>query len=124
MNKPAKSFKDIKAWQSAHEMVLMVYQYTTLFPKEELFGLNSQFRRAAVSVAANIAEGFSRSSSKEKIRFLNIAQGSLSECSYFYLLANDLNFGENEGLDKKLNEASYLLNSYTRAIRDNKKAVL
>lgn len=93
MEESAKKFQDLIVWQHAHKWVLGVYAITKTFPKEELFGLTSQLRRAAVSVPANIAEGFKRRSDNDKARFYNIAQGSLEECRYYLLLANDLKFG-------------------------------
>lgn len=75
---PAKRFEELKVWQKAHALVLRVYQYSAGFPKSELYGLASQIRRAAVSVPANIAEGFKRRGRPDKVRFLNIAQGSLA----------------------------------------------
>jgi four helix bundle protein len=73
----SKSFEDVVVWQKAHSWVLAVYRFTEKFPKHETFGLASQFRRAAVSVPANFAEGFKKRGSADKVRFYNIAQGSL-----------------------------------------------
>ena len=85
-------FRQLDAWQEAHKLVLMVYQVTKGFPGDERFGLVSQMRRAAVSVPANIAEGFKRRGIQEKIRFYNIAEGSLEELKYFFILAEDLDY--------------------------------
>ncbi len=85
-----KGFEDLKVWQRSHELVLGVYKVTQQFPNEEKFGLTSQIRRSAVSVAANIAEGSKRQHLKEYIQMLYIAQGSLSETTYYLLLAQDL----------------------------------
>ena len=71
----AKTFQDLVVWQKAHEFVLSVYSLSRSFPKEEIYGLTSQFRRAAVSIPANIAEGFKKSGKPDKCRFMNIAQG-------------------------------------------------
>ena len=79
----AHSFRDLVVWQKAHEFVLGVYRLTESFPDREKFGLSHQMRRAAVSIAANIAEGFGKRSQAEKARFLNIAEGSLEECRYY-----------------------------------------
>ena len=114
---PAKSFKDVIAWQLAHKLVLEVYRYTRQFPREELFGLTSQFRRAAVSIAANIAEGFAKFSVRDKARFMNIAQGSLEECNYYTLLAKDLGFGENKRLEELVQQTGNVLAGYCNAIR-------
>lgn len=84
--KPSKSFKDLIVWQKAHQFVLGVYRYTKHFPKDERFGLTAQFRDAAVSIAANIAEGFPKRTIPDKIRIMNIAQGSLEECRYYLIL--------------------------------------
>ena len=92
----AKTFEDLIVWQKAHAFVLSIYSFSGTFPKHEIFGLTSQFRRAAVSIPANIAEGFRKKSNKDKIRFYNIAQGSLEECRYYLILANDLGYGENK----------------------------
>ena len=77
MRDPAKTFEDLIVWQKAHQFVLAVYRLTRTFPRSENYGLSSQFRRAAVSMAANIAEGFRKRGKADKLRFLNIAQGSL-----------------------------------------------
>ena len=114
---PAKSFRDLVVWKRAHEFVLMTYRYSKNFPREELFCLTSQFRRAAISIAANVAEGFVKRSEKDKIRILNIAQGSLEECRYFLVLSNDLGYGENSQLELKAAEVSKLLNAYMKAIQ-------
>jgi four helix bundle protein len=103
-------------WRKAHEFVLAVYRFTEPFPEREKFGLTHQMRRAAVSIPANIAEGFGKRSQAEKARFLNIAEGSLEECRYYLILAQDLGYGQTESLMHMLEEASRLLNAYARAI--------
>jgi len=113
---PAKVFTDLLVWQKAHQFVLNVYQYTHNFPKEEMYALTSQFKRAAISVAANIAEGFRKKSAKDKMRFYNISQGSLEECRYYLILANDLSYGENQLLLEQLEEISKMLNALIRSI--------
>jgi four helix bundle protein len=112
----ARSFRELVVWQKAHEFVLAVYRLTESFPDREKFGLSHQMRRAAVSIPANIAEGFGKRSQAEKARFLNIAEGSLEECRYYLILTQDLGYGETESLVAKLEEASRLLNAYARAI--------
>jgi four helix bundle protein len=114
---PAQSFEDVAAWQKAHSFVLSVYQFTENFPRKEIYGLTSQFRRAAISVPANIAEGFKKSSLLDKVRFYNIAQGSLEECRYYLILSRDLNYGDTAALFPQLEEASKLLNAYASALR-------
>jgi len=113
---PAKSFHDLIVWQKAHNFVLSVYQYSEGFPKTELYGLASQLRRAAVSIPANIAEGFKKKGKADKARFLNIAQGSLEECRYYLLLAQDLKYGNTSELTLKLVEISKLLEAYASVI--------
>ncbi|MDO6738988.1 four helix bundle protein [Wenyingzhuangia sp. 2_MG-2023] len=113
----SKSFEDLLVWQKGHEFVLEVYKITKQFPKEEIYGLTSQFRRAAVSITANIAEGYKRLSSKEKLRFYNIAQASLEECKYFLILARDLQYtNQFQKLNNLINEVSKMLNAYCRSI--------
>lgn len=112
----AKSFTDLIVWQRAHQFVLDVYKYTLSFPKEEIYALTSQFKRAAISVAANIAEGFKKRSNKDKNRFYNISQGSLEECRYYLILARDLNYGENNTMALKAEEVSKMLDALIRVI--------
>ena len=114
--KPAQSFRDLVVWQKAHQLVLSIYRITKNFPKDEM-GLTSQVRRSSSSVAANIAEAFKKKSSLDKLRILNIAQGSLSETEYHILLADDLNYGEVNLIQENAKEVSRLLESYMKAIR-------
>ncbi|CAN5827879.1 four helix bundle protein [soil metagenome] len=116
---PARSFRDLIVWQKAHQFVLGVYRYTRRFPKEEIYSLTSQFRRAAVSTPANIAEGFKKKTRGDKARFMNISQGSLEECRYYLILAEDLGYGDGSHLMSQLEEASKLLEGYSRAIVTN-----
>ncbi len=95
-----KSFTDLRAWQEGHQLVLEVYKMTKKFPKDELFGLTSQLRRAVVSITSNIAEGFSRSSYKEKSQFYFIAIGSLTETQNQLLIARDLEYIAKEEFQK------------------------
>ena len=113
---PAKCFQDLIVWQKAHQFVLSIYSYSEAFPKTEIYGLTSQFRRAAVSIAANIAEGFKRKTKPDKTRLLNIAQGSLEECQYYLILANDLGYGDNTLLREQLDEVSKLFDAYIRSM--------
>ena len=85
-------FQNIVAWQKAHQFVLLVYRATKTYPEFEKFGLCSQFQRAAVSIPANIAEGYKKLSRADKLRFYNIAQGSLEECRYYIILSKDLGY--------------------------------
>ena len=113
----AKSFRDLVVWQKAHEFVLDVYRYTESFPRCEIYGLVQQMRRAAVSIPANIAEGFKRRGSMDKVRFMNIAEGSIEESRYYLILAHDL--GYSRSLAPRmylLEEVSRLLNAYAKAI--------
>lgn len=117
---PAKSFKDLIVWRKAHQFVLGGYKYWAKFPREESYDFTSQFRRAAISIAANIAEGFARRTKPHKIRMMNMAKGFLEECRYFITLPNDLGYGENDDLDKLSTEVSKLLNTYIGSIERNK----
>ena len=116
LSKPARTFQDLVVWQKAHQFVLGTYALTAGFPKQETYGLSLQMRRAAVSIPANIAEGFRRRSKAEKARFMNIAEGSVEECRYFLILVKDLGYGDTERLASLLEEVSRLLNAYTAAI--------
>ncbi|MBL7862382.1 MAG: four helix bundle protein [Cyclobacteriaceae bacterium] len=115
----AKSFKDLIVWQKAHQLVLSIYKVTKDFPREEMYGLTSQLRRSAVSVAANIAEGFKKRGYADKLKFMNTAQGSLSETSYHLLLANDLEYTKAGGLLNNADEVGRLLEAYMKGIRKN-----
>ena len=116
------NFQELLAWQKAHQFVLMVYNTTRTFPEWEKFRLCSQFERAAVSIAANIAEGYKRLSRTDKLRMMNIAQGSLEECRYYIILSKDLGYID-ENRFKEMNYAIYItsrfLNSYCKGIREN-----
>jgi four helix bundle protein len=117
--KAAKEFQDLIVWQKAHEFVMSLYHYSESFPKNETYGLISQSRRAAVSIAANIAEGFKKKTQPDKIKFLNIAQGSLEESRYYLILTKDLDYGEPTQLIIKLEEVSKLLEAYISTIRNS-----
>ena len=116
MRPAAQNFRDLIVWQKAHQFVLGVYRSKT-FPREEIYGLTSQFRRAAVSVAANVAEGFKKRGRADKVRFMNIAEGSLEECRYYLILTRDLGYADPLENVRQLEEVSKLLGSYSAAIR-------
>lgn len=101
--KKIQSFTDLDAWKEGHNLVLMVYRMTKQFPKDELFALTSQMRRCAVSITSNVAEGFSRQSSKEKVQFYSISLGSITELQSQLLIAKDVNYLEQE----KFQEAAH-----------------
>lgn len=115
----AKKFTDLIVWQKAHRFVLSIYRLTSGFPKEEVYGLTSQVRRAAISIAANIVEGFKKTGPADKIRYLNISQGSLEECRYYLILANDLSYGNTDVLAKQIDEVAKLLAAYSNAVKKN-----
>lgn len=117
------SFENLTVWQKAHAFVLTVYSMTKKFPEEEKYGLTSQFRRAAISIEANIAEGYKKLSRADKLRFFNISQGSMEECRDYHILSRDLNYINNQEFEElhcKLEEASKLLNAYSNAVLNNK----
>lgn len=95
---PAKSFRDLQVWQKAHRFVIEIYALTAAFPKQETYRLSSQLRRSAVSIPANIAEGFRRRGKLDKARFMNVAEGSIEESRYYLILANDLGYGDTSKL--------------------------
>jgi four helix bundle protein len=113
---PARSFEDLIVWQKAHAWVLAAYRFSEHFPQKEMYALTSQLRRAAVSMPANIAEGFKKTGVADKRRFMNIAQGSLEECRYYMILARDLGYGDVSQLLPQLEEVSRILDAYARAI--------
>lgn len=118
------TFEDIIAWQRARIFIKHVYIITKKFPDDEKFGLTSQFRRAAISIAGNIAEGYKRIGRDDKLRFFNYSQGSLEECRCYIILANDLDYittDEKDSLIQEIEDTSRLLNSYSQAMVQRKK---
>ena len=116
------SFKELIAWQKAHSFVLEVYNVTRNFPEWERYGLCSQFQRAAVSIAANIAEGYKKIGRADKLRLMNIAQGSLEECRYYIILSKDLGYIKEktaEEMTYEIYQTSRFLNAYCKGIQDN-----
>jgi four helix bundle protein len=113
----SRTFEDVDLWRKAHSWVLAIYKVTETFPKHELFGLTSQLRRAAVSVPANFAEGFKKRGLADKVRFYNIAQGSLEECRYYLILSRDLRYEDSGALIGSLEEISKMLDRYSRSVR-------
>lgn len=118
---PAKTFEDLIVWQKAHEFVLSVYRVTQSFPNKELYGLTSQFRRAAVSIHANIAEGFPKSKA-DKLRFMTISKGSLEECRYYLKLSKVLDYLTESNVLNQITllhqEVSKLLDGYYRGTQN------
>ena len=115
-------FQRVIAWQKAHEFVLLAYSISRHFPEDERFGLTSQLRRAAVSIEANIAEGYKKTSRADKLRFFNIAQGSLEECRDYHILAKDLDYINEEEFEQLKNSilmTSRFLNAYCNGVINN-----
>jgi len=121
MRQAARHFQDLIVWQKAHKFVLATYKITSTFPQSEIYGLTSQLRRAAVSIPANIVEGFKKAGKADKSRFLNIAQASLEESRYYLILAEDLGYCDCSQLLKQLEEVSKLLDAYNRTIQKSNK---
>lgn len=117
------TFQSILAWQKAHEFTKLVYEITKDFPEDEKYGMISQFRRAAVSIGANIAEGYKKLSKADKLRFLNIAEDSMAECMNYIILSRDLDFINDiqyERLKEAIENAGKLLTAYCNGIINNK----
>ena len=117
-----RTFENILAWQKAHQFVVEIYKTTRTFPDYERYGLCSQFQRAAISIAANIAEGYKKLSKADKLRFFNISQGSLEECRYYCLLSRDLGYIDEDKFQELVQiiiEASYMLNTYIKGVVNN-----
>src|SRR6266852_1244813 len=115
-----KDFKELKIWHKAYELSLALYGASRSFPREEIYGLTSQLRRAAVSIGANIAEGCGRRSDGELVRFLQIARGSASEVEHHLLLARDLKFlpaNTHQEPEKGLQEVQRMLTSLVSSIQ-------
>jgi len=118
----ASSFRDLVVWQEAHKLVLMIYKVTTAFPNAEQYGLTSQIRRAAVSVPANIVEGFHRQSWQEKTRFYNIAEASLEEVKYYLILASDLDYIKSiADLNAQADSVGRLLHRFNQGAQQNRQ---
>jgi four helix bundle protein len=112
-----KDFKKFKIWQKSHYLTLSVYKITQRFPKEELYGLTSQIRRASSSIPANIAEGCSRSGDAEFARFLQISMGSASELEYHLLLAHDLELLNAQSFDRLSSDVTEVKRMLTSLIK-------
>ncbi len=113
------SFTDLIVWQESHKVVLLIYEVTKSFPREEIYGLTSQMRRASVSITSNIAEGFTRRSGKEKQQFYSIANGSLVELESQLFIARDISYLTLQNFEKILNQievAHRLLNAFMRSV--------
>jgi four helix bundle protein len=113
---PAQKFQDLVVWQKSHQLTLRVYRLTAAFPKYELYGLTSQMRRAAVSVPANIAEGFKKRGRPDKARVMNIAQSSLEELRYYFILSRDLAYLAEGEQSNDVDEVARLVGAYTSAL--------
>ena len=117
-----QDYRNLKVWERAHQLTLAVYRATSRFPKDEMYSLTSQIRRACASIPANIAEGCGRNGDAELARFLQIAMGSASELDYHLLLARDLNFVNSrdyEQLSSELAEVGRMLNVFIQKLRAN-----
>ena len=115
------SFRDLIVWQEAHKFVLMIYQATRQFPSDERFGLTSQMRRAAVSVPANIVEGYKRRGIGDKIRFYNISEASLEEVRYYLILSAELRYiMDINKLEQQAASVARLLNGLTKSTERRK----
>jgi four helix bundle protein len=119
-----QDFKNLNVWQKAHVLAIAVYRATSAFPREELYGLTSQTRRACVSIPANIAEGCGRQGNAELNRYLQISLGSARELEYHLLLARDLSFLDDnayEPLEKQVSEVRRMLISFIKKLREIKE---
>ena len=117
-----RTYKDLDVWKKARSLVKEVYLVTRNFPKDEMYGLMSQMRRCAVSIPSNIAEGYGRQFKKETIQFLHISRGSLFELETQFFIASDLNFIDEENLDKlmqQLDDCKKLLNGLIKYFENN-----
>ena len=123
MDKPVRSYQDLVAWQKAMDLVTEIYRVSHKFPRDELFALTSQLRRAAVSVPSNIAEGQAKSSRKEFLYFLSNAKGSLSEVETQILIARNLGYTDEDDLNILLGlsaEVGRILNGLLASLREKK----
>jgi len=119
-----RDFRKIQVWERAHHFTLQIYKITSSFPKDELYGLTSQMRRAAASIPSNIAEGCGRDTQAELARFVHIAGGSASELDYQLILEHDLGYVGDEiypDLNSEINEIKRMLNGFEKAVQANSK---
>jgi four helix bundle protein len=117
-----RDFKTLQVWQKSHAIVLRLYKITATFPKDELYGLTSQIRRAAASIPANLAEGCGRDTQAELARFVHISSGSAVELEYHVLLARDLGFIDQQTfseLDAGINEVKKMLAGFAKTVQSN-----
>jgi len=114
-----QDYKDLKVWEKAHQFTLKVYETTKLFPKEEMYSLTNQLRRASASIPANIAEGCGKNSQLDFANFLNIALGSANEAEYYLILSKDLKYLNVEELLKTINEVKAMLIALIAKVRSN-----
>jgi four helix bundle protein len=111
-------FEQLEVWQAAHRLVLDVYQTTRKLPRDQRFGLIAQMQRAAVSVPANIAEGFKRRGRADKVHFYNFAQGSLEELRYYFILCRDLGYKvEYESVTEQAERVGRMLTGLINSLR-------
>ena len=118
-----KDFRELKVWEKSHRLALKVYNVTTKFPKEELYGLTNQMRRSSISVPTNIAEGCGRNRDSELNRFFEIAMGSASELEYLFLLARDLGFLDKEEFNERAGmiiEIKRMLASFIQKLKSDR----
>jgi four helix bundle protein len=119
-----RDFRKILVWQKSHDLTLRLYKITSTFPKEELYGLTSQIRRASASIPTNIAEGCGRDTQTELARFIHIAAGSASELDYHLLLSYDLGYTNQETyqeLEQSISEIKRMLYGFEKTVSSNPK---
>jgi four helix bundle protein len=119
-----RDFRKIQVWQKSHDLTLRLYKITSTFPKEELYGLTSQIRRASASIPSNIAEGCGRDTQIELARFVHIAAGSASELDYHLLLSHDLGYINKETyqeLENSISEIKRMLHGFEKPVSSNSK---
>ena len=115
-NGKIRSYRDLDIWQRSMNIAEMAYRLTRKFPPEERYNMVSQIRRSADSIPANIAEGYRKRGKADKVKYLNISEGSLEECKYYLLLAEDLGYAKTNKENELAEEVSKLLNAYSNKI--------
>ena len=117
-----KDFRTLNVWQKSHKLAVLIYQKTKKFPKEEVYGITSQLRRAIVSIPTNLAEGCGRGSDKDFAKFAQIAIGSASECEYLILLSNELGFVDKNDSDELIEKVCEIKRMLTSLIKNLHKS--